>query len=47
MVYLLSPLDIIPEAIFGVLGIVDDVFVILMMLLYITVAYRRFMADQH
>ncbi len=38
--YLLSPLDIIPEIIFGVLGLVDDVLVVVMMLMALMSWYR-------
>lgn len=44
MVYILSPFDIIPESVFGLIGIIDDVFVLLLFAVYISIAYRRFLA---
>ncbi|XP_029300091.1 E3 ubiquitin-protein ligase RNF170 [Cottoperca gobio] len=39
--YLASPLDIIPEALFGLLGFMDDFFVILLLFVYISIMYRE------
>ncbi|KAG8594971.1 hypothetical protein GDO81_001379 [Engystomops pustulosus] len=39
--YLVSPLDIIPEALFGILGFMDDLFVIFLLLIYISIMYRE------
>ncbi|XP_075999440.1 E3 ubiquitin-protein ligase RNF170 [Genypterus blacodes] len=39
--YLASPLDIIPEALFGLLGFMDDFFVILLIFVYISIMYRE------
>lgn len=39
--YLASPLDILPEALFGLLGFLDDFFVILLLLVYISIMYRE------
>ncbi|XP_069092707.1 E3 ubiquitin-protein ligase RNF170 isoform X2 [Pleurodeles waltl] len=39
--YLASPLDIIPEALFGILGFLDDFFVIFLLLIYISIMYRE------
>ncbi|XP_064477098.1 E3 ubiquitin-protein ligase RNF170-like isoform X1 [Ornithodoros turicata] len=44
IMYLVSPLDIIPEAVFGLLGLLDDMFVVLLLAIYVTVIYRRFLA---
>lgn len=41
ILYILSPLDIIPEAVFGAFGLVDDVLVLGIFLLYLASAYRR------
>lgn len=46
IMYLISPLDLIPEAVFGVLGLLDDVFVVLLLAIYVTMIYRRFLADR-
>ncbi|KAG8454882.1 hypothetical protein GDO86_001199 [Hymenochirus boettgeri] len=39
--YLVSPLDIIPEAVFGILGFLDDFFVLFLLLIYISIMYRE------
>lgn len=44
--YLISPLDIIPEAIFGILGLFDDMFVFLLLAIYISIIYRRFVTNR-
>lgn len=45
--YLVSPLDIIPEAVFGILGLMDDVFVFLLLAIYVSIIYRRYLASRH
>jgi len=44
--YLISPLDAIPEALFGILGLCDDLFVLLLLAIYISIIYRRFLATR-
>uniref|UniRef100_T1JMW2 E3 ubiquitin-protein ligase RNF170 n=1 Tax=Strigamia maritima TaxID=126957 RepID=T1JMW2_STRMM len=44
--YLISPLDIIPEAIFGILGLFDDMFVFLLLAIYVSIIYRRFVTNR-
>lgn len=44
--YFISPLDIIPESVFGFLGLLDDVLIILLLLVYITEMYRRVIANR-
>ncbi|XP_021531502.2 E3 ubiquitin-protein ligase RNF170 isoform X2 [Aotus nancymaae] len=39
--YLISPLDFVPEALFGILGFLDDFFVIFLLLIYISIMYRE------
>ncbi|XP_066298519.1 E3 ubiquitin-protein ligase RNF170-like isoform X1 [Branchiostoma lanceolatum] len=46
ILYFISPLDIIPEGAFGILGLVDDVFVILVLLIYVSIMYRTFVANR-
>lgn len=46
IMYLISPLDMIPEAVFGILGLLDDLFVVLLLAIYVTVVYRRFLAGR-
>ena len=45
-IYIASPLDIIPESVFGILGLLDDIFVIVLLAVYASVLYRRYVADQ-
>ena len=40
VVYLASPLDLLPEAVFGILGLVDDIIIIVGTLVYISIIYR-------
>jgi RING finger protein 170 len=40
LIYIVSPFDLIPEAVFGLLGIVDDVIVLFFLLVLLGVAYR-------
>jgi RING finger protein 170 len=41
LLYFISPLDLIPEAAFGILGLLDDFFVLLLLGIYVTIIYRR------
>uniref|UniRef100_A0A915HIF1 RING-type E3 ubiquitin transferase n=1 Tax=Romanomermis culicivorax TaxID=13658 RepID=A0A915HIF1_ROMCU len=41
--YIISPLDIMPEAFFGVFGLLDDIFVAFLLLVYLCIAYRQFL----
>lgn len=45
-IYLISPLDVIPEAVFGLLGFLDDLFVFLLLAIYLSILYRRYLADR-
>nr|CDJ86211.1 Zinc finger and Protein of unknown function DUF1232 domain containing protein [Haemonchus contortus] len=42
--YVLSPFDIIPESAYGVIGLIDDLFVAVLLLVYIAIAVRHVMA---
>lgn len=42
LLYLLSPLDVIPEVAFGLFGLLDDIFVVLLLAIYISIIYRRY-----
>lgn len=46
IVYLLSPLDIIPELFLGLFGLLDDAFILVLLLMYVTAIYRRYVADR-
>ncbi|KAG7268482.1 hypothetical protein CRUP_037878 [Coryphaenoides rupestris] len=41
LTYLVSPLDFLPEALFGLLGFMDDFLVILLLFVYISIMYRE------
>ncbi|XP_048874735.1 E3 ubiquitin-protein ligase RNF170 isoform X1 [Brienomyrus brachyistius] len=41
LTYLVSPLDFVPETLFGLLGFMDDLFVILLLFIYISIMYRE------
>ncbi|XP_025109507.1 E3 ubiquitin-protein ligase RNF170-like [Pomacea canaliculata] len=41
LLYFISPLDIIPEAAFGILGFLDDLFIILLLAIYVSIIYRQ------
>ncbi|MCP9261896.1 E3 ubiquitin-protein ligase [Dirofilaria immitis] len=43
-VYILSPFDILPEAVFGILGMVDDIFIVFVVLVYATILFRQLLA---
>lgn len=42
--YLISPLDLVPEALFGLFGLVDDLLLILLMALYVCILYRNLLS---
>ncbi|XP_070564321.1 E3 ubiquitin-protein ligase RNF170-like [Ptychodera flava] len=46
ILYFVSPLDIIPEAVFGLIGFMDDLFVILLLLIYVSIIYRNIVANR-
>ena len=41
LLYFISPFDIIPEAAFGILGFLDDLFILLLLAIYIALIYRQ------
>ena len=44
LVYVIMPMDLLPESVFGVAGIVDDIVVIVIIALYVTNTYRTYVA---
>ncbi|KAL7988586.1 hypothetical protein Chor_007505 [Crotalus horridus] len=46
LLYLASPLDFLPEALFGILGFLDDFFVVFLLLVYISIMYREFVTQR-
>lgn len=45
LIYILSPLDIIPEAAFGLLGFIDDIVIMGLFLIYAGILFRNFVAQ--
>lgn len=43
--YLLSPLDLIPEAVFGFVGLLDDIVIFLFLTMYLTTIFRAVMTQ--
>ena len=46
LLYFLMPFDVIPEGAFGILGYIDDFFIIFMLAIYITNIYRRLVEER-
>jgi len=46
IVYIISPFDIIPESAFGVVGLVDDVLIVLTILVYLSFLFRSVVLEQ-
>ena len=46
VVYLLSPFDLLPESVFGLLGYIDDLMILLIALVYVTFLYRNVIAQR-
>ncbi len=43
--YLISPLDLVPELMFGIVGLIDDVLAIVLMVLYVAGQYRAYVVN--
>lgn len=46
LLYLLSPFDIIPESVFGVIGLLDDLVLLLIAAVYIAFVYRAVLTQR-
>ena len=46
LLYILSPIDILSEAAFGLLGFLDDIVIALLVLFYVGEIYRNVVADR-
>ncbi|XP_075247793.1 E3 ubiquitin-protein ligase RNF170-like [Convolutriloba macropyga] len=46
LLYIVLPLDLLPEALFGILGLIDDIFIILCAVTWISIQYRNQMLEQ-
>ena len=44
IIYVIAPLDLLPESVFGVAGVIDDIIVIVIIALYVTNTYRTYVA---
>lgn len=42
--YVITPMDILPESVFGVVGMIDDIVVVVIIALYVTNTYRTYVA---
>lgn len=47
LIYLLSPLDLIPEFIFGIFGMLDDLIVMIYAFVAISTVFYQFMVDRN
>ena len=45
LLYLLSPLDLLPEAVFGIIGLVDDLFIFLMISMHLAYFFRQILSN--
>lgn len=46
LVYIFSPIDLLPEVLFGILGYLDDLVAFLMTISYLTTFYRQLVANR-
>ena len=46
LLYFFSPLDIIPELVFGALGFLADLIIMFILAIYITMIYRSVLANR-
>jgi len=46
LLYIVLPFDVIPESVFGLFGLLDDIFIFLLVAIYISIIYRRFLANR-
>lgn len=47
LMYLLSPLDIIPETLFGIFGFFDDIIILFFFAIYVSIIFRQFIANRN
>jgi len=46
LLYFLMPLDLFPEALFGFIGLLDDVVIVFLCAIYLSIIYRRFILSR-
>ena len=44
--YFLSPLDLLPEALFGIIGLLDDLFVFILISMHLTYFFRQIVSNR-
>ncbi|XP_077241414.1 uncharacterized protein LOC143881947 isoform X3 [Tasmannia lanceolata] len=47
IIYVVSPVDIIPEGLFGILGLLDDLIIVLIVFFYLAALYQRALISRH
>jgi RING finger protein 170 len=47
IIYIILPIDFIPEALFGLLGMADDIIMIGFVVVYLSTIYRSVMVNSH
>ena len=45
--YILSPIDLLPECILGILGLIDDILVFIILLIFVSNAYYNYLTRQN
>jgi RING finger protein 170 len=45
--YLVSPIDLIPEVVFGVVGLIDDFFIIFVVLIGVAQSFRNVLIEHN
>jgi len=45
LVYLLSPLDLLPEAVFGIIGLLDDLFIFVLISMHLAYFFRQILSN--
>ena len=46
LAYFLSPLDLLPEALFGIIGLLDDLFLMILISVYLSYFFRRIVSNR-
>lgn len=45
--YLLSPFDILPESVYGIIGLLDDILIFFFVAIYISIIFRQYIANRN
>ena len=46
LLYIILPLDILPESFLGLIGFIDDILIVLGVLVYVTLVYRAYITHR-